>query len=331
MMKSETGIVRDNADSVKRKIEKRDCYFKSSSGDCNIHAVVWYPDKEEYEKPFGVVQIAHGMIDHIERFEALALYLAERGFVVAGNDHLGHGDSVKSKDDWGYFAPGRNSAQYLVKDMYRLTKIMKKKYPDLPYTLIGHSMGSYMTRRYLMSYGDELSAAVILGTGNQSPAVVEGGLAAVRIARIFRGERHRSRLLNKMMFGSFNSRISSPKTSSDWLTRREDIVSEYKADEKCSYIFTVNAYEGLLKVIKYVIQEKNIKKTPKELPLLIASGTEDPVGDYGRAVEKLYEKYKKYLDDVELKLYKECRHELHSEINSEEIFEDIYCWLKRHC
>ena len=322
-------IAEEKSGSGKHGIEKKDYYFASSSGMCRIHAAVWYPDAQKYKKPLGVVQIAHGMIDHIERFDELACYLADGGFVVAGNAHLGHGDSVNSKDDWGYFAAGRNSAQYLVKDMFRLTRIMQKKYPGLPYALIGHSMGSYMARRYMMSYGDELDAAVILGTGNQSRLVVDAGLAAARLTERLRGERYRSALLNKMMFGKFNSRIASPNTASDWLTRREDIVKEYVDDEKCSYIFTANAYEGLLQVIKYVILENNIRYTPKELPILIASGAEDPVGDYGKAVERLYRKYQKYLDDVELRLYEECRHELHSEINAQEIFGDIYGWLSQ--
>ena len=157
---------RSNDRDISWKNKKEEHLFKSTSGVCDIHTVLWYPDKEKYENPVGVVQIAHGMIDHIERFEGLALYLAERGFVVAGNDHLGHGDSVNDKNDWGYFAKGNNSGLYLVKDMHKLTIIMKKRFPELPYILIGHSMGSFMTRRYLMMYGNELDAAVILGTGN---------------------------------------------------------------------------------------------------------------------------------------------------------------------
>ena len=128
--------------------EREDKQFKSSSGICNIHAVIWYPDSDVYKKPVGVIQIAHGMIDHIERFEEMAEYFTGKGFVVAGNDHLGHGDSVNSDEDLGYFAKGNHGADFLIKDMHRLTLIMKKNYPDLPYVLIGHSMGSYMSRKY---------------------------------------------------------------------------------------------------------------------------------------------------------------------------------------
>ena len=309
------------------KINKEEHLFKSTSGVCDIHTVLWYPDKEKYENPVGVVQIAHGMIDHIERFEGLALYLAERGFVVAGNDHLGHGDSVNDKNDWGYFAKGNNSGLYLVKDMHKLTIIMKKRFPELPYILIGHSMGSFMTRRYLMMYGNELDAAVILGTGNQPKIMVDGGLLAVKFTKLFHSDRYRSETLNKMMFGTYNNRIENPVTDSDWLTRNPDIVDNYVNDEKCSFLFTVNAYEGMLKIIRYVINDANIEKTPKELPLLIASGNADPVGEYGKAVERIYNKYKKHMDDVELKLYDGCRHELHSEINAQEVFEDIYNWI----
>ena len=309
------------------KIKKEEHIFKSTSGVCDIHTVIWYPDKEKYENPLGVVQIAHGMIDHIERFEGLALYLTERGFVVAGNDHLGHGDSVNDKNDWGYFAKGNNSGLYLVKDMHKLTIIMKKRFPELPYILIGHSMGSFMTRRYLMMYGNELDAAVILGTGNQPKIMVDGGLLAVKFTKLFHGDHYRSETLNRMMFGTYNNRIENPVTDSDWITRNPDIVNDYVNDEKCSFLFTVNAYEGMLKIIRYVINDANIEKTPKELPLLIASGNADPVGEYGKAVERIYNKYKKHMDDVELKLYDGCRHELHSEINAQEVFEDIYNWI----
>ena len=273
------------------KINKEEHLFKSTSGVCDIHTVLWYPDKEKYENPVGVVQIAHGMIDHIERFEGLALYLAERGFVVAGNDHLGHGDSVNDKNDWGYFAKGNNSGLYLVKDMHKLTIIMKKRFPELPYILIGHSMGSFMTRRYLMMYGNELDAAVILGTGNQPKIMVDGGLLAVKFTKLFHGDRYRSETLNKMMFGTYNNRIENPVTDSDWLTRNPDIVDNYVNDEKCSFLFTVNAYEGMLKIIRYVINDANIEKAVKEADLVIGC-----VLIPGKSAPKIFKK--KYLKEM---------------------------------
>ena len=266
--------------------EREDKQFKSSSGICNIHAVIWYPDSDVYKKPVGVIQIAHGMIDHIERFEEMAEYFTGKGFVVAGNDHLGHGDSVNSDEDLGYFAKGNHGADFLIKDMHRLTLIMKKNYPDLPYVLIGHSMGSYMSRKYASIYGDELDGVIFLGTGNQPKAVVDSGLKLAHIAKLVRGERYRSELLNTIMFGAYNKRIKDNRTANDWLTKDTKIVDEYLSDPKCSYKFTANAYIGFLNVIKYDIDKKNIAKTPDKLPVLFASGLEDPVGDYGKGVKK---------------------------------------------
>ncbi|MDO5383191.1 MAG: alpha/beta hydrolase [Eubacteriales bacterium] len=310
-------------------IKREEKKFKSSSGLCNIHVVLWHPDKEQFDKPVGIVQIAHGMVDHIERFEEMAEYFALKGFIVAGSDHLGHGDSVVCKDDWGYFAEGNNSGDYLIKDLHRLTTIMKAQYPELPYILIGHSMGSFICRKYATVYGEDLDGVIFLGTGNQSRIKVESGKILAMIIRQFKGERYRSVILDKLTFGMYNKRISGKRTDKDWLTKDETIVNKYISDEKCSYIFTTNAYIALMNIIKYDINEKNIKKTPKELPVLFAAGKEDPVGNYGKDVEKVYRIYKKNLNDVKLKLYENNRHELHSETNRDEVFNDLYDWITR--
>lgn len=304
--------------------------YPSSNGQCRIHAVLWIPDVQKYPQPKAILQIAHGMIDHIERFDALAVFMAQRGILVAGNDHLGHGDSVTSQQDRGFFTEtekGRDAGSYVVEDMHRLTRIMKKKYPSLPYFLLGHSMGSFMARRYLMQYGQELTGAVILGTGNQPKLLVAAGLLAVRLTGRFKGERYRSKRLNNMMFGSYNRRIASPRTPSDWLTTDAAIVDAYVSDPKCSFLFTVNGYKGLLNTIRYVSRPENIAEIPEKLPVLMASGTEDPVGGYGQDVKRLYDQYSRYLWDVELRLYEGCRHELHSEKNRIEIFGELYEWI----
>lgn len=311
-------------------MEREERTFPSSSGVCSIHTIIWYPDSSVYKKPVGVIQIAHGMIDHIERFEEMAEFFAARGFVVAGNDHLGHGDSVKSTDDYGYFAEGSRGADYLIKDMHRLTRIMKKMYKDIPYILIGHSMGSFMARKYACVYGDELDGVIFLGTGNQPKFIVNSGLKLASIVNCVCGGHYRSNVLNKIMFGSYNRRIKGNRTGNDWLTKDTGIVDKYNEDPKCSYIFTANGYIGLLNVIKYDINEKNIAKTPEELPVLFASGEEDPVGDYGKAVKKIFKLYTKYVDNVELRLYEDDRHELHSETNRAEVFEDLLEWIENN-
>lgn len=304
--------------------------YPSSNGRCTIHAILWIPDVQQYPQPKAVLQIAHGMIDHIERFDALAQYMALRGILVVGNDHLGHGASVASQDDWVFFTEtekGRDAGSYVVNDMHRLTRIIKKKYPLIPYFLLGHSMGSFMARRYLMQYGQELTGALILGTGNQPKLLVEAGLLAARLTGLLKGERYRSKMMNFLLFGSYNKRIALPRTPSDWLTTDEAIVDSYCSDPKCSYLFTVNGYKGLLNTIRYVSKRKNIVRIPQALPVLIASGTQDPVGGYGQDVKRLYEQYSQVLWDVELRLYEGCRHELHSEKKRAQIFGELYEWM----
>ncbi|MDO5403009.1 MAG: alpha/beta fold hydrolase [Eubacteriales bacterium] len=301
--------------------------FKSSDGITDIHVLVWYPDEGKYEKPVGVLQISHGMVDHIERFSALAEYMADKGFVVAGNDHLGHGDSVVSKDKWGYFSK-KESSSTVVNDLYHLTRIMKKKYPGLPYFLVGHSMGSFMARRYAMEHGGELTGLLILGTGNQPSVMVNGGLVAANIVGFFKGEEYRSTFLKYLMFGAYNKRIVNPRSDNDWITSDDTAVDMYNSDPKCSYTFTVNGIKGLLSTIRFIKKKSNIAKIPKNLPVIMASGLEDPVGGYGRDVRRLYEIYTHYIDDMELRLYEGCRHELHNEKNKEEVFSDLWEWMK---
>lgn len=303
--------------------------FKSSNTINDIFVKIWYPDCEKYDTPVCILQICHGMIDHIERFDDMARYMAERGILVVGNDHIGHGHSVTDEDNYGYFADDKDPGKYLVEDMHRLTRIMKKKYPDIPYFLAGHSMGSFMVRRYIIKHGEELDGAVIMGTGNQPHILVSAGLALSNITDRLKGDRYRSSLINKIMFGAYNKKYDNARTEHDWLTTDESVVDAYENDKMCSYIFTVNGYYGLLNTIAYVSNKKNIKKAPVDLPVLMVSGKDDPVGGYGKDVEKLYDIYKKHFEDVTCKIYTGCRHELHSELQKDYIFEDIYKWVEQ--
>jgi len=301
--------------------------FPSSNGNDTIHAVLWKPDKGSYEVPRGIIQISHGMVEYIERYGELAEYLNSKGFLVVGNDHLGHGQSVRSEEDWGYFAP-KNGSTYVVKDLHRLTKIMKKRYPDIPYFLLGHSMGSFMARRYLMQYGRELDGAILLGTGNQPIPVLKAGLAMVCAAKKIYGERYRSKRIQSLMFGQYNKRIPNPKSSNDWVTSDREILRAYNSTPACNFIFTLNGFEVLLTTLLYIENKKNIERIPKDLPILLLAGKEDPVGNYGKAVEQVYNIYKKAgMDSVKIRLFDNCRHELHNEVNRKEVYEYIGDWL----
>lgn len=310
-------------------IKKKSNSFMSCDGKTTIHVVMWCPDEKEYDKPVAILQICHGMIEYIDRYDGFARYMAQRGLVVVGNDHLGHGESVASDDALGYFKDERPQ-EALAKDAHHLTVLMKKMYPETLYYLAGHSMGSFVARKYICDYGHELDGVIIMGTGHQSSLAVIAGKILADITGAVKGDRYRSRMLSKIMFGNYNKRIKNVRTANDWLTRDENVVDEYNAGKLTTFLFTVNGYKGLMKMILYVRRPRNIARIPKNLPMLMMSGLDDPVGEYGKGVYRAYNSYHGHIDDIDLRLYEDCRHELCNELNKEEIYDEIYGWIMNH-
>ena len=306
---------------------REDYYYPSTDRIHMIHASIWKPSDARI---IGVLQISHGMEEYILRYHAFAAFLTAYGIVVAGNDHLGHGDSVADTSELGYICTGAASA-VVVSDLHKLTLEMKNRFPNVPYFLMGHSMGSFLARRYIMNYGQELTGAIIMGTGNQAPAVVAAGRALLGVIGALKGEHYKSAFANQLMFGTYNAQIKQPKAEYDWLSRDERIVEQYIQDEKAGFGFTINGLKMLLSTIQYVEKASNIGKCPKHLPLLMLSGEADPVGNYGKDVRRAYAAFRKAgVVDIQLKLYPDCRHELVNETNKEEIYGDILKWIQSH-
>lgn len=304
----------------------KELYLPSTDGKNHLHVVIWEP-----ETPVkGIVQISHGMTEYVRRYDVFAEYLIRQGILVIGNDHLGHGKTAETDEDLGYFCPDHMS-ETVVADLHEVTRFAKEHYPGVPYFLLGHSMGSFMARRYLMTYGKELDGAIISGTGAQPGIVLKAGKAVASLIKFFRGDRCRSVLLKKMFFGNYNSRIPNPGTSNDWLTKDQAIVEKYNADPYCTYSFTVNGYRTILEVLSFIQKPENIAKIPETLPVFLIAGGEDPVGAYGKAVTRVYETYKKAgLRDVSIRLYKDDRHEVLNETDKESVYDDIRNWLNSH-
>lgn len=301
--------------------------FKIPSTDKvnSLHVYCWEPEN----KPLAIVQISHGMTEHLKRYDDFASFLAKNGILVIGNDHLGHGLTAK-EEDYGYF--GAKRSETVVDDLYEVTKYTKKTYcsdgENIPYILFGHSMGSFMARRFISCHGNELSGAIISGTGSQPKPVLSAGLMLAKIIGAVKGDRYKPDLLKTIAFGSYNKRFTSPKSEYAWLTRKEDIVRKYEADKMCTFDFTVNGYKTLFESIAYIQKDENIDSIPKNLPVLFISGEEDPVGNYGNGVKQVYEQYiKKGISNVKMKLYPECRHELLNEINNEEVYNDVLSFI----
>lgn len=311
-------------------MKKTEFYFDSRDGESRIHALRYEPEEENLQdgRPVAVLQIIHGMAEYIERYEETAKFFADRGFVVTGEDHLGHGKTVAEGDVYGYFCR-QDPATMVVRDVHRLKKMTQAQYPGTPYFLLGHSMGSFILRNYLCRYGTGIQGAVIVGTGMQSAGMVYGAKAVAGLQRVFLGGRHVSRLLDKLAFGSYNKRIENPRTESDWISRNAENVDKYNADPLCGFVFTVNGFQTLFELIARIRKKKNLQKVPKGLPIFFVSGAQDPVGDYGEGVKRAYASLDAVgLKHLALKLYEGDRHEILNETDAEKVRQDIYDWLK---
>ncbi len=301
-----------------------DFYFTSSTGKNRIHARKCVPDTA----PLAVVQIEHGIAEHINRYDDFARFLAEHGFVAVGDDHLGHGQSVTDEADLGFFAE-EDGWSYVVKDMDKLRDLMRSEYPTLPYIFFGHSMGSFLTRSYLIRYPDKYDAAILSGTGQQSPALVYAGLAAAQLSVKAKGPRADGQQLNDLAFGSYCKRIPDARTPFDWLSRDPARVDQYISDPRCGFVAKVSLYRDMMSGIRFMGSQKNLLMMNKDAPIYFMSGKEDPVGDYGAGVDKAYKAFcKAGLKDVTIRLYPGGRHEMLNEINRDEVFQDILGWLE---
>lgn len=305
-------------------MKRTEFFIPSSDGRSRIHCVCWEP-----EKAVAALQIAHGMVEHILRYEEFARYLTEQGVAVIGHDHLGHGMS-SDEEHFGYFAKEKGD-MFVLKDMARVQRVMKKRYPDVPYFMMGHSMGSFFLRRYLANYGDRIDGAIVMGTGNPPLPLILAGSTLAKIIGNIRGEQYRSRLMREMVLGSYNRAFRPNRTSSDWLSRDEAMVDQYEKDPFCTFLFTCSAYRDFFHLLSEVKKRRYVRKIPKELPIFLISGEADPVGSFGKGVRQVYRQLKRCrIKDVYLYLYPEARHEILNETNREEVFQDIWDWLNMH-
>lgn len=305
---------------------KEEFYFDSRDGKSRLHAVSYSPGEGTAVRC--VLQIVHGMAEYAERYEEFARFLTERGFAVTGEDHMGHGKSVGENGKYGYFCE-QDPATVLVRDVHRLKKMTQEKYPAVPYVIMGHSMGSFITRNYLFRYGTGITAAVIMGTGMQDAASLRAAQALARIQKFFCGGKHIGKTLDKLAFGGYNKAIRDAKTKWDWLSRDGERVARYIEDPLCGFPFTVNGFEALFELIARLYRRENLEQIPGGLPVLMVSGDADPVGGYGKGVRRAYESLKEAgLENISLKMYQGGRHELLNEINRDEIMQDIYDWVR---
>lgn len=299
--------------------------YPSSNGTDQVAYTVYQPEGEIR----AILQIAHGMAEHFGRYKDFALFLAERGILVCGNDHLGHGETAKSEEDLGYFAKDKGWI-HMVDDMARLTELVKKGNETKPTFLLGHSMGSLLSRAYLPIYGMQLSGAILMGTSGKNP-LAQAAIPIVNAMGVLKGERYRSRLIYGLAFGGYTKRYEKGSDRLGWMSQDSAVLSDFRNDPKCNFILTVSGFRDLMQVLQFVSRKEWAKEVPPNLPIHLVSGRMDPVGDYGKGVEQVYEALREAkVDSLSMKFYEEDRHEVLNEPNKALVYQELLEWIQEH-
>lgn len=301
---------------------REDFYF-DSAGKGKIHACRWTTETA----PTAVVQIVHGIADHIGRYDQFARYLNGKGYLVVGEDHMGHGLSPETGGTVGYFHGGWFAA---VEDTVRLLRMTREAHPGIPYILLGHSMGSFLTRTILIQYPDlDISGVILSGTAWMDEKMLAVGKAAASIEGKRIGEQTPCKVLHSLIFGPYNRKVERPRTKNDWLTRDSVIVDEYNADPLCTFIPSCGLIRDMMGGISFNQKKGHLARMNKRLPVLFVAGGDDPVGDYGRGVRRSAQEFQNAgMEDVAVRIYPLCRHEILNEINRAEVFREINIWIR---
>lgn len=306
-------------------VTRKEFTFPAKGDGHLLYGCVWTADG--FIKYKGIIQIAHGMEEHILRYERFAAFLAKQGFIVCGNDHTGHGRSVEHWEDRGFFGEEEGSWQYLIEDMRYVMTFIKQKFGELPYFLIGHSMGSFLAREFCANWGNELSGAIFMGTSGGNP-FLDIAILLSKEGAALKGAKARGYSVSRLAFGAFNVKFAPKRTNYDWLSSNEEAVDAFLKDEKCGFVFTYAGYRELFLLLKQVSCKEWAERMPKALPMLLISGKDDPVGDYGKGVEKVYHWLKNAgCENIEMKLYTGGRHELLQETFQKQVYRFLLRWI----
>lgn len=318
---------------MREDIRRETIWCDSADRASRLHGYIWWP--EDGVAPRAAVQLAHGMAEHISRYDEFARYLNDKGFVVYGHDHIGHGESVSSPDDWGKL-PAKTGKDVLVADVHTVrTEALARisgAYGELPPLFVfGHSMGSLVIRAYLARHAYGLAGAILCGTGFMPPrTAATANLLARTIGRL-RGEDNRSKLVHSAYIDSYAQQIEDALTEFDWISHDRGNVERYIADEACGFMLTVGGYAAVTDLMHEVCTPACAATYPKDLSLLYIAGTEDPVGDCGEGVSQAADlAYGAGVSDVRCRLYAGMRHEILNERGRQVVFDDVVAWMEGH-
>ena len=298
--------------------------FPSADGTTTLYGRTWAP---EHGAPRAILQLVHGIAEHIGRYDRFARFMSDHGYLVCAEDHLGHGNTPENAEDLGYTAD-KDGWVKMTDNVRALHERIAPQYPGIPYFILGHSMGSFLTRSYLIRYPGTVDACALLGTGQQPESVLKAGLAACRLEQIRLGKRGRSKLLQSLCFGAYNSQFKPNRTESDWVCSVDEVVDAYIADPFCQVMPTVTLMRDMLTGIRFNQQAEHLAKMDKTTPVFFLSGDQDPVGSNGKGVRAAYQSF---LDagcgHVRLKLYPGGRHEMLNEHNWQDVYDELLSWF----
>ncbi len=298
--------------------------FPSTYDGRPAHAVRYHPPQGQ---PIGIVQLVHGLSEHIGRYAPVAEFLAEAGYLVVGHDHLGHGKTAQSQEDYGFFAPS-GGWDYVVDDVISLQQTTAKESPHLPYLILGHSMGSFVVRNYLLTHSKDIDGCILSGTGQQPAPLLLAGYAIASILRKIKGGTGRSAFLYNLSMGAYNASFRPNRTTADWISRDEGYVDNYLADPMCQFSPTIGMFHDLFGGLRTISKPIPKGTIPEDLPIYLFSGEKDPVGDFGKGVQRVYDGLvASGVKPVTLKLYADGRHEMLHEQNKEEVMGDLLQWI----
>lgn len=301
--------------------------FPSCDGQHQIFARQWFPSVGQ---PKAIVQIVHGVSEYIDRYAVVARYLADHGFLVVGSDHLGHGRTAAGPEEYGFFTE-QNGWHTVSGDIRRLRNLMGEKYPELPYFLLGHSMGSFLARTYLIDWPGTLTGAILSGTGQESPFMVKAGWHMSNLVCRFSGQRTHSKLIESLSFGAYNKQFAPTRTRADWISRNEAVVDAYIADPLCEFLPTAGMFRDMMEGLQYIANKSNLNKMDPSTPIYLFSGDRDPVGGNGQGVQTVAGFFRDAgTKDLTVRLYPDGRHEMMNELNRDEVFADLLDWLEQH-
>ena len=301
-------------------------WFDSNHGEHRCAGYLWVPQGPVR----GVVQIVHGIAEHMGRYDHFARYLNDQGYAVCGADHLGHGKTGEAAGKLGFFS-FHDGWNLVTADVRRFRQLMGGGFPGVPYILLGHSMGSFLTRTYLCQYPGEVDGAMLSGTG-QEPAwlVAAGKRLTAHMSRLL-GYDEVSRLVHDLALGAYNRQFKPNRTTADWISRDQQVVDTYLEDPLCTFVPTVGLYHDMMEGLQYIASEKALCRMDPTTPVYLFSGDQDPVGSNGEGVRRVYRFFKDHgVEDVELRLYPGARHETLNEINRMEVYAHVLDWLERH-